>query len=366
MLQAAQSHPAEVLPAQMLAQSYLSSGRPRKAVDATDPAARAHPDDAGLLEVRGLAYLALGEPANAVPPLKKLTQIKGDSADAFVYYSAAQTALGDRPAAKAALDQALVLDPLSYSARLARGRIAVTEGRFEEAIATSRALAKQKPDDVAPVLLEASALVEGKKTGDALRLVKPLVARFPQSSDVRLALARAYVASGDNAGAMVALDDWRRADPKNAIPLEALAELYYGMGKETEAIAAYRSELQLRPSDPRALNNLAFLLRKRDPKEALVLAQKAVDLVPNDANVLDTRGQIESELGNLKDSVATFRKANEIAPKSTRIRFHLASALAKAGDKTQAKRELERLLAGDARFDDAGEARSLLGQLSKQ
>ena len=362
---AVQAQPTEVFPAQLLAQVYLSSGRARKAVEVSEEAARAHPGDAGLLEARGLAYLALGEPALAIVPLNKLVQVRGDSADAFVYLSAAQTALKDRNAAKASLRTALKLDPKHYAARLATARIAAAEGRTDEAMATARILQREQPNDARGYVLEAAAFGEAKKGRDAVRVLKDALVRFPKASEVRLGLSRAQNAEGDSAGAVETLVDWRRVDPSNPIPSEALGETYLRSGRVDEALEAYRGLLKLQPNNVRALNNAAFLLRTREPQQALDYIQTAVRIEPANADVLDTMGQIQSERGDFKEAIATFRKANEAAPKNAAVRYHLAATLAKSGDKALARRELERLLAGSPSFANEADARALLAQLPK-
>ncbi len=46
------------------------------------------------------------------------------------------------------------------------------------------------------------------------------------------------------------------------------------------------------PNDPAALNNLAYLLTdyRKQPDAALKLAQKAVELAPDNSNFIDTLG----------------------------------------------------------------------------
>jgi thioredoxin-like negative regulator of GroEL len=53
------------------------------------------------------------------------------------------------------------------------------------------------------------------------------------------------------------------------------------------------------------------------------------------------------------------------APDSPGIRFHLAQALAKAGDKAKALSEIETLLATDSKFPQRAAALKMQQQLSK-
>ena len=130
-------------------------------------------------------------------------------------------------------------------------------------------------------------------------------------------------------------------------------------------MAEYQAQLKLQPDNIRALNNLAFLLMKSSPQEAIQYAQRATKLDPTNANALDTLGQIQTERGEFKDGIATYRRANELAPKNPLIRYHLAVALAKSGEKQLARRELERLLASYPNFEGEADARALLSQLPK-
>ena len=58
-------------------------------------------------------------------------------------------------------------------------------------------------------------------------------------------------------------------------------------------------------------------------------------------------------------------KAVAAAPNAHENRYHLAQAWLKAGDKSKARNELERLLATDAKFPEQNEALNLLRQLRK-
>ena len=56
-------------------------------------------------------------------------------------------------------------------------------------------------------------------------------------------------------------------------------------------------------------------------------------------------------------------KAAAAAPANREIRYHLAQALAKTGDKAQAINQLERILAATPKFSQEAEAGALLKQL---
>jgi Flp pilus assembly protein TadD len=84
---------------------------------------------------------------------------------------------------------------------------------------------------------------------------------------------------------------------------------------------------------------------------------------PDDAEVADTLGWILTQRGNPTRAVQVLRKAAAIAPKNPAIRYHLAQAWLKTGDKDRARDELEALLSGNPKFPDQAEAHRLLDQI---
>ena len=57
------------------------------------------------------------------------------------------------------------------------------------------------------------------------------------------------------------------------------------------------------------------------------------------------------------------QQASTKAPQAQEIRYHLAMALFKSGDKVGARKEVEQALAGGKTFAKADDARALLKQL---
>jgi Flp pilus assembly protein TadD len=75
--------------------------------------------------------------------------------------------------------------------------------------------------------------------------------------------------------------------------------------------------------------------------------------------VMDTLGWLLVEQGNTQRGVPLLQKAATLAPRAPEIHYHLAYGLSKAGDKAGARKELDKLLAENAAFDQLDQARSL-------
>jgi len=134
-------------------------------------------------------------------------------------------------------------------------------------------------------------------------------------------------------------------------------------GKYRNAIEHYEWLLQKQPDNVLVLNNLAWAYRQVKDTRALETAERAYKLKPDSAAVADTLGWMLVEQGNITRGLELLQKAVAAAPDAHEIRYHLAQAWLKAGDKSKARNELERLLATDAKFPQQAEANKLLKQL---
>jgi len=111
------------------------------------------------------------------------------------------------------------------------------------------------------------------------------------------------------------------------------------------------------------LNNLAWVAgQMKDPK-AVEYAEKANSLAPNQAHIMDTLGTLLVENGDTARGVELLRKASALEPKSATIRLNLAKGLIKAGQKDDAKRELEVLAKLGSQFPQQAEVTELMKRL---
>ncbi len=78
--------------------------------------------------------------------------------------------------------------------------------------------------------------------------------------------------------------------------------------------------------DAGMLNSLAWFAATNDLylDEALVAAQRAVDLQPRDSNILDTLAEVYFRLGKTEQAIATESRALEIAPEDNYLKEQLA------------------------------------------
>lgn len=98
-----------------------------------------------------------------------------------------------------------------------------------------------------------------------------------------------------------------------------------------------RTILKTEPDNAQVLNALGYTLADRTKRydEALKYIQKALELEPNDAAVMDSMGWVKYRLGDYESAIAHLRKANEIA-RDPEIAAHLGEVLWVSGKKNDA------------------------------
>jgi tetratricopeptide (TPR) repeat protein len=111
----------------------------------------------------------------------------------------------------------------------------------------------------------------------------------------------------------------------------------------------YRRVLSIRPDEPVAENNLAALYAdhgKGNAEEAMRLAQDVVRRFPGEPGFADTLGWVYYRKGLYRDAAEQLQRAVAGAAKrggdNSLYRWHLGAALAAAGDKQGARRELQK------------------------
>jgi len=184
------------------------------------------------------------------------------------------------------------------------------------------------------------------KRAEARRAFDAAKAADPASIQADLALAKIDYADKRMDDARLRLETVLKVDPRNVAALAMLAALETDAGNRNGAIAKYRAVLDIDSNNVLALNNLAWVLAKDNPDEALKCAQQAVELAPDNATVEDTLGWIYYQKGIYRTAVDYLK--NAVARESTpRRQFHLGMCYIKVGDRAMGQKALNAALQKD-------------------
>jgi thioredoxin-like negative regulator of GroEL len=163
--------------------------------------------------------------------------------------------------------------------------------------------------------------------------------------------------------------DWLKQHPKDLATTAYLAASAGQHKRDRVAAQLYATLLAERPQDAFLLNNLAMATSSFDPARALVLAQQAQQLAPDNPAIMDTLGWIQvsqaASAEQMRSGLAWLDKARAKAPDNLDIAYHYAMALLKSGDRLAARMALSDLLAQNRHFAEEAEARRLLDTLGR-
>jgi len=340
----------------------LQSRNAKAAVAAAQSASSALPDNPQILAALGIAQAAAQETRQAVATFNKLAAAMPQSPVPWMLAARAYVAGKDYDGAIQALRKALALQPDRPEVHRDAIAVFLAAGKPEEALADARALQKARPNEAVGYMFEGEVLATQKRFAEAAKAYSEAVKRQPLPVAVARLHALLEAAGRPGEGEAVAAR-WLRDNPKDTVVRLYLADRDLRRKDYKAAARGYRELLALQPENPVVLNNLAWTLSQLKDPSALEYAEKAHNLAPNSAAVADTLGWMLVERGETKRGVELLGKAAAAAPGSLEIRVHYAKALAKAGDKAAAKKELESVLQSAGESPLRAEAEALLKQL---
>ena len=354
--------PGSLQPQLMLAHFYAQAGDTKKALEAAQRAQAISPDNFQALDALGAMQIAAGEKEQALVTYQKLAKLRPDSPLALYRLATAQAATDNRAAAASTLKQALSLKPDFIDAQVALADLEVRAGRFPEAIRIARQVQKQAAKSPRGFVLEGDVRMAEKKFAQAAQAYETAYG-IAKSGVLAIRMHAAYAQAGKLDEADRRLAQGLKDSPDDAGLRVYAADAALKSGNYRNAIEHYEWVLQKQPDNVLVLNNLAWVYQQVKDPRALETAERAYQLKPDSAAIADTLGWMLVEQGNTARGLELLQKAVAAAPAAHEIRFHLAQAWLKAGDKAKARSELERLQATDAKFPQQAEAMKLLEQL---
>lgn len=359
---AKETNPDALYPRLVFANYYLGTRDYARAVEEMTQALSFHPNDPDALDLLGQAQLASGEKLNSVATFKKLALTRPDLPVAHYHLGVAQMSSGDRLGASESMRRALQLKPDYAEAVATLAELEMNAGRPAEALKLARQLQTLAPTSPAGLSIEGDSQMVAGRYGDAATAYQKALA-IGDTNALAIKLHLAQTKAGKTNDADAALMQWINAHPADVGGAQYLADRYAVAGNDAAAIALYERAMKADGRNALTVNNLALLYHRQKDARALETAERAYGLAPDSARTADTLGSILVDNGQSSRGIQLLDKASSLEPKNTEIRYHLAAALAKAGDKARAKRQLETLLADGKPFPQREEAIKLMKAL---
>ena len=369
-----------------------------QAIQAVEAAKAASPKNAGLTALQSDLIVRSGDPRRSVAMLQAMRSQEELPPALLGAMGRAQTAAGLNDEAKNTYRDLLKLAPTDIDARRAQVELLLKLMDIDGARGSLKEALAQSPGNIgimsAIVTLEAKivgldgaikvadelrsnpanlpnstvlkgdALMQAGKYADA---AQAFLAEFKlrPTGPLALRMANAQVSAGREDEGTATLRDWQKTNADDPDTAQMLGLMDLRAKRIDEAARNLNLVLVKRPSDPIALNNLAWVYQQQNDPRARVMAQRAYLQAPT-PETGDTLGWIMVGQGDAKTALPLLQQASAQRPADLTIGYHLAVALKDNGQKDEAVKVLQPVVASPEAFEDKQNARKLMDELTKK
>jgi tetratricopeptide (TPR) repeat protein len=273
--------------------------------------------------------------------------------------------------AEKAYQQALENDPASADALSGLMNIYVSQKQVDKAVAVANAQITKAANSSAFYDLLGTLLFNNKKDLNGAEAALRKSADLDKSnSDALVKLGQVQIAKGSVDQAISTYQNSIKDNPREASFYILMGELYESKQEWDKAKEAYQKALEIRPDNPLASNNLAYVMLENggNVDVALSLAQVGRRGMPDSPNAADTLGWVYFQKGAYRSAIDLFQEAikltekNKVADDAT-FHYHLGLAYQKDNQPGLARQQLERVLKINPNYTSAAEVKKALSQL---
>jgi serine/threonine-protein kinase len=352
-----------------------AEGQPDRAVAARKEALRLKPEDPSMYYGLGWIFHAQGKSAEAINAYRTAIRFDGKYAEAYCGLSIALYDLGKWPEALEASKKAIALNPELPEAHLGLGVVLQCQGKLAQAVAALRDAIRLNPNDPHAHHALGDALHDLGKWAEAEKAYREALRLKPTDTEAHYKLGNTLADLGEAPEAIAALKEAIRLRPHFPEALFSLGNVLLTQSKLSEAVtaypetttgesfpsslnlprgiccfdivnrgrlseaeAAYRGALRLRPDFPEAWHRLGYLLHAQDRlPEAVTAYREAIRLNPEEAEIHYLLGQALLNQGEWQDATVAFKEASRLRPDWSDPRLALGAALRGLGQYIEAR-----------------------------
>jgi Flp pilus assembly protein TadD len=315
--------------------------------------------------IRGNALASMGNMTQARADLTETIKLFPNSPEAALQLAILDMAEKRYKEAEDGFLRLQKSNPADLRALMGLAENYAVQNQFDKAAAALRAELARSPNRLE---LRSALGNIGFRSGNfamAAEQYQAIIQARPDAADTYVRLGETYAAKGDLQSAIRAYDKAKQLRPNEPAAYLQLALLYERTGDRAQARPIYERILKMQPDHGIALNNLAYLLAESggDLDQALSLAQRAHQKMPDNPDVSDTLGWIYLKKNLSDNAVSIFRDLVAKQPQVPTYRYHLGMALYQRGDKPQARKELQGALEHKPSPQETAKIKELLGRI---
>jgi putative PEP-CTERM system TPR-repeat lipoprotein len=341
--QSVENNPGKLSPKLMLAAEYLVRGLPKQADLLLAPEEERSRVNPLFLLTFAQTKLALNDTQKAQRILSVLVDEVPNSTAAHLLLAKVHAKNKDQVSLRASLKKVLDLEQDNLAAQLAMARLELYERNDRAFNNWMKILTSKFPSNPYVMWLQAKRDSGDKNYKEAVGVLSDLFEQIPISGVVK-ELAFNHWRKGDKESAITVLEVWRKDNPEDVSILTDLAQYYAVENREDESRKIYTILNQISPNDSTVLNNLAWLMRDVDIKQALEYSKKALSINPDDPSAMDTLAVLYLNDNQFENALLYAKSAFQALPSSESIQLTYAKSLIANNDTKLGQRILSRLM----------------------
>ncbi|MBB5017324.1 putative PEP-CTERM system TPR-repeat lipoprotein [Chitinivorax tropicus] len=356
-------NPSAVGPVMFLTNVALEERNVKKALGIANGGVAAAGDSPEMLDNLAKAQIMAGEKNQAKAAYVKMVQLQPSSATAHFKLAGIQGILGDVSGAIESTKMAIALNPRILEPYIALAELHLRNKQPKETLNIAERLKRGESTRSLGITLDGDVAMYNKQYSEAITAYQKAFS-LTSSSQTLVKLHAAKRLAGDKTADSL-IEKWLHDHPKDMNIRFYQAEVLMRDKNYTEAAQRYETILKMSANNPLATANLAVAYHEMKDPRAKDLTTQAVKLAPTDPLVMGTVASIQVESGLVKEAIKTYQQALALDRSKLNLRFGLAQALAKDGQKEPARKELREILATEGQFAERDDAVALLKELGK-
>ena len=337
--------PGLLLSRQLLAQTYLRTNQPNKAVEVLAPIVDSKNPDGTSLALAGEAWAQLGDTKKADAIFAQASKVAPNDARVRTSAALAQLARGNSGAAIGQLE-AIAAEDKGPRADVALISARLRQNDIEGALKAIDGLQAKTPDRPVAYNLRGRVLLLKRDLPGATKAFEAALSKDPSYFPAVASLAALDLNAGKPDLARKRFEDLTQAKPKSHEAWLALSELAVRTGAAPDVVVKYlRDGVKANPGA--AAPHVALvnhLLSSNDGKGALTAAREATGALPNNLEVMDALGRSQLAADTAEQAISTFKQLTALQTSNPMHHIRLAEAQAANKDSVGARQSLRKAL----------------------
>lgn len=297
---------------------------------------------------RAAGYLEKGQHDAALIEYMNVTKADPENAEAYYQMALIHLKLGgllNLQKAFVELSRTLELNKNNRDAQIKLSELYLLGNEPAKARAQAELILASAPQDNEALIIRGRSLINEKRFPDGIADLKKALALSPQNIAIYLELSRAYFFSNNRAAAEDILRQGLTANPTSIDLMLALGDFHQSTGKPDLAEATFKQAIEAFSDNETVRLRLAGLYQRlnRVADAESVLQHWASTHPKNDRPHINL-GDFYSWLGDRNKAIASYKRAEELAPASSIARDKLITTYLDAGNLADAEPKVTAIL----------------------